>query len=159
MRRAILLCLLLVGGLARATTLPPELKAYDFAEAYYVEDGGVVISPYDHGFVCPHGIETPEGIRVMPGDNFVQLNPNRLLWEEYHFVRLSADQREAFFHERIFHYKVTKDARGRARRQREQLLGTDDFYLTRFRGMEPADHVFTDIELHPGAQEWSVPKS
>ena len=49
------------------TTLPPELKAYDFAEAYYIEDGGVVISPYNHGFYCPHGVETPEGIRIMPG--------------------------------------------------------------------------------------------
>ena len=27
---------------SHATTLPPELKAYDFARAYYVEDGGVV---------------------------------------------------------------------------------------------------------------------
>ena len=47
---------------AHATTLPPEFKAYDFGEAYYIEDGGVVISPYDHGFYCPHGIQTPEGI-------------------------------------------------------------------------------------------------
>jgi hypothetical protein len=142
----------LISGLGRATTLPPELKAYDFAEAYYVEDGGVVIAPYAHGFYCPHGVETPEGIRVMPGDRFVQFNPNRMLEEDYRFVRLDGSQ--AFFHERIFRYKVARDARGRFCEQREQLLDTDDFYLSRFRGMELFDFVFTDIELHPGSQEW-----
>src|ERR1039457_7203707 len=122
---------------ARATTLPPELKAYDFAEAYYIEDGGVVISPYDHGFYCPHGVLTPEGIRIMPGDRFVQFNPDRMLEGDYRFLRLSADGTQAFFHERIYRYKVVKDAHGRRCEQRQQLLDTDDFYLTRFRGMEP----------------------
>jgi hypothetical protein len=144
---------------ARATTLPPELKAYDFAEAYYIEDGGVVILPYNHGFSCPHGVETPEGIRVMPGDRFVQFNPDRMLEEDYRFLRLSANGTQAFFHERIYRYKVVKDARGRLHKQREELLDTDDFYLTRFRGMEPFDHVFTNIELHPGSREWYTPKN
>lgn len=149
---------LAVAGGARGTTLPPELKAYDFAEAYYIEDGGVVISPYDHGFYCPHGVETPEGIRVMPGDRFVQFNPGRMLEEDYQFLRLGADGTQAFFHERIFRYKVVRDVRGRIARRREELLDTDDFYLTQFRGMEPFDHVFTDIEVHPGSQEWRVSK-
>ena len=150
--------LLLSFGAARATTLPPEFKAYDFGEAYYVEDGGVVISPYDHGFYCPHGIETPEGIRVMPGDTFVQFNPDRMHEEVYHFARLNAEETQAFFHERIYRYKMVRDARGHFRPQREELVGADDFYLSRFRGMEPFDHVFTDIELHPGEQEWRVSK-
>ena len=145
---------LLSAALARGTTLPPEFKAYDFGEAYYVEDGGVVISPYDHGFYCPHGIETPEGIRVMPGDRFVQFNPNRMEEEDYLLLRLNAAQTQAFFHERIYRYNLVRDPRGGWRKQRGQLLNTDDFYLTRFRGMEPFDHVFTDLELHPGSQEW-----
>jgi hypothetical protein len=158
MRIAGLFLLVLSFGTAQATTLPPEFKAYDFGEAYYVEDGGVVISPYDHGFYCPHGIETQEGIRVMPGDSFVQFNPDRMHEEVYHFVRLSSDQTQAFFHERIYRYKMVKDAHGRFRPRRGQLVDNDDFYLTRFRGMEPFDHVFTDIELHPGEQEWRVSK-
>jgi hypothetical protein len=152
-----LLLVLSLGG-AHATTLPPEFKAYDFGEAYYVEDGGVVISPYDHGFSCPHGIETPEGIRVMPGDTFVQFNPDRMHEEVYRFVRLNAGQTQAFFRERIYRYKMVKDTRGRFRPRREELVDTDDFYLSRFRGVEPFDHVFTDIELHPGEQEWRVGK-
>jgi hypothetical protein len=130
------------------------LKAYDFAEAYYVEDGGVVISPYAHGFFCPRGIETPKGIRVMPGDVFVQFNPDRLQEEEYQLVRLNAAQTQAFFHEKTYRYRTLRDAHGQFYEKRGRLLGTDDFYLTQFRGMEPFDHVFTDIELHPGAREW-----
>jgi hypothetical protein len=151
--------LLLSFAAVRATTLPPEFKAYDFGEAYYVEDGGVVISPYDHGFYCPHGIETPEGIRIMPGDTFIQFNPDRMHEEVYHFVRLNAEQTQAFFHERVYRYKMVKIARGHFHPQREELVGTDDFYLSRFRGMEPFDHVFTNIELHPGEQEWRVSKN
>ncbi len=148
------LLLVLMAGMARATTLPPELKAYDFAEAYYVEDGGVVVSPYDHGFVYRHGVETPEGIRFMPGDTFTQYNPNRMVEEDYRLVRLNSEQNRAFFHERIYRYKVVKDSRGRWREVRGKLLDTDDFYLTEFRSLEPFDHVFTDIEMHPGSQEW-----
>jgi hypothetical protein len=149
------LCLLgLLAIPGRATTLPPELKAYDFAQAYYLEDGGVVIAPYSHGFYCPHGIETPEGIRVMPGDTFVQFNPNRLREEEYQLVRLNAGQTRAYFHERIFRYKTVQDGPGKFHEQREQLLDTDDFYLTKFRGLEWFDFAFPDLELHPGDQEW-----
>ena len=148
-----------LAGMAalRATTLPPEMKAYDFGEAYYIEDGGVVISPYDHGFYCPRGIETPEGIRVMPGGRFVQLNSDRMQEEDYHFLRLSDDGTQAFFHEDIYRYSLMRTARG-WRPVRHELLDTDDFYLTQFRGMEPFDHVFPDIEIHPGTQEWRVSK-
>jgi hypothetical protein len=152
--RDISLALILTISAARATTLPPELKAYDFAEAYYVEDGGVVVSPYDHGFAYRHGVETPEGIRFMPGDRFVQYDPNRMLEEDYQLVRLNAAQTQAFFHERIYRYKAERDSRGRFCEVREQLLGTDDFYLTKFRALEPFDHVFTYLELHPGTEEW-----
>ena len=153
-----LFLLLLPMGSMLGTTLPPELKAYDFAEAYYIEDGGVVIAPYDHGFSCSRGVETPEGIRVMPGGRFVEFNPDRMLEEDYYLLRLNADGTQAFFHERIFAYRVARDVRGKICRQRGRLLATDDFYLTQFRGMEPFDHVFTDIELHPGSQEWRVSK-
>ena len=142
----------LLSGAAHATTLPPELKAYDFAEAYYIEDGGVVISPYAHGFYCPHGVRTPEGVRVMPGDTFYQYDSGRQVCEEYHFVRLSGEQ--AFFHEHLYRYHVGRNARGHVVPIRDQSLGTNDFYLSQFRGMEWADHIFTNIELHPGLQEW-----
>jgi len=159
MRLALLiLAASLVTAVVHATTLPPELKAYDFCAAYYIEDGGVVLSPYDHGFYCPAGIATPEGIRIMPGDRFVQFNPDRLLWEEYHFVRLNDAQTRAFFHENIFRYKTVRDEHGTFRKIRQQLLATDDFYLTQFRGMELFDHVFPNIELHPGDKEWQSEK-
>ena len=150
----------LLAGMAglRATTLPPEMKAYDFAEAYYVEDGGVVISPYDHGFYCPRGVETPEGIRVMPGGRFIQFNSDTMHEEVYHFLRLGEDGTQAFFHEDIYRYSMQRNARGRWVPIRHELTGTDDFYLTQFRGMEPFDHVFPEIELHPGEQEWRVSK-
>ena len=149
-----LLFFALITARSAGTTLPPELKAYDFAEAYYVEDGGVVISPYAHGFYCPHGVETPEGIRVMPGDTFSQFDEGQRVEEEYHFLRLSADQTQAFFHERIYRYSVVRDAKGRLHQKRGMLVDTDDFYLTRFRGMEWADHAFTGLDLHPGLESW-----
>ena len=148
------LLLVFASPLCRATTLPPELKAYDFGEAYYVEDGGVVVSPYDHGFVYRHGVGTPEGIRFMPGDSFTQLNPDRHVWQEFFLVRLNKDETRAFFHERIYRYAANRDARGHVVETRGKWLGSDDFYLSRFRGMEPFDHVFTNVELHPGSAEW-----
>jgi hypothetical protein len=142
------------GTAARVTTLPPELKAYDFSQAYYLEDGGVVIAPYEYGFYCPDGVRTPEGIRIMPGDTFIQFNPNRLREERYRLVRLNPAQTRAYFHEDIFRYKTVKDGPGKFHEQREQLIDTDDFYLTRFRGLEWFDYAFPIIELHPGDQEW-----
>ena len=83
-----------------------------FAEAYYIEDGGVVISPYAHGFYCRDGVETPEGIRVMPGGNFAQFDERRMVVEVYRLVRLSEDGTQAFFREQIYRYAVGKDAPG-----------------------------------------------
>jgi hypothetical protein len=156
MPRLFLLLLLpgLLTGMSRATTLPPELKAYDFAEAYYVEDGGVVISPYAHGFYCPHGVETPEGIRVMPGDTFFMFDEGQKVEEEYHLLRLNPEGTRAFFHEDIFRYRVMRDARGRSGEKRGALIDTNDFYLSQFRGLEWFDHVFTGLDLHPGLQNW-----
>ena len=84
------------------STLPPEMKAYDFAQAYYIEDGGIVIVPYDYGFSCPHYVETPEGLRVMPGGTFSQYDPQHQVDQVFYFVRLSADGTQAYFRERVY---------------------------------------------------------
>jgi hypothetical protein len=144
----------LLAGKSAATTLPPELKAYDFAEAYYIEDGGVVISPYANGFVCPQGIETPEGIRVMPGDSFSMYDEGQKVEEHYHLLRLNPGGTRAFFHEDIFRYRRMRDAQGRWCEVRGARVDTDDFYLTQFRGLEWFDHVFTGLDLHPGLETW-----
>jgi hypothetical protein len=139
--------------------LPPELKAYDFGEAYYIEDGGVVISPYAAGFYCPDGTSTPEGIRVMPGQGFVQIDSSRKVEQVFKLIRLNEDGSRAFFREHVYTYETSVDQSGRTIRHRMRFLSTDDFYLTRFRGMEPFDHVFTNIELNPGARVWAVSKN
>jgi len=72
---------------SHATTLPPELKAYDFARAYYVEDGGIVIAPQE-GFYTVGGVQTPEGIRIMPGHTFIQFDEAHLIMEVYKFISL-----------------------------------------------------------------------
>jgi hypothetical protein len=145
----------LVGtsSVAWATTLAPELKAYDFARAYYLEDGGIVIAPQD-GFYCPEGVQTPEGIRVMPGQTFIQFDPARLIMEHYKFVRLDADERRAFFHETRYHYKVVKNAEGKFRIIRQDYIDSDDFYLSHFRLLEWFDFAFPYTEIHPGEQLW-----
>lgn len=151
------LALLLNAGVfsfnAHATTLAPELKAYDFARAYYIEDGGVVIAPRE-GFYCPDGVETPEGIRVMPGQTFIQFDEGKLIMEVYHFTRLDADGRRAFFHERRYHYKVVKNAEGKFVFLRDGYIDSDDFYLTRFRGLEWFDFAFPGLDIQPGEQYW-----
>jgi hypothetical protein len=138
---------------SRATTLPPELKAYDFARAYYVEDGGVVISPQD-GFYTSGGIPTPEGIRIMPGHTFIQFDPARLIMEVYKFVSLDPDERRAHFHERRYHYKVEKDAHGKNHIIPLDYIDSDDFYLSHFRLLEWFDFAFPYIEISPGEQHW-----
>ncbi len=138
----------------RATTLPPELKAYDFGEAYYIEDGGVVISPYVNGFYCAHGIPTPEGIRVMPGDSFTQFDEGQQVEEVYHLLRVTGDERRAFFHEDIYKYSTMKDAQGRWCERRGRQVDRDDFYLSHWRSLEWFDHVFTGLDLHPGLETW-----
>jgi hypothetical protein len=145
---------LALPALGRATTLPPELKAYDFGEAYYVEDGGVVISPYASGFSCADGIATPEGIRVMPGSSFIQFDEGEQVEEVYHLQRVTADERRAFFHEDIYKYATARDAQGRWYEKRGRKVDSDDFYLSHWRSLEWFDHVFTGLDLHPGLETW-----
>jgi hypothetical protein len=155
MRRPFIVLALFAGATisSHATTLIPELKAYDFARAYYVEDGGVVIVPQD-GFYCRDGVQTPEGIRIMPGQTFVQFDPARLIMEVYKFVRLDAGERRAFFHERRYHYKVVKLAEGGNHIIPQEYIDSDDFYLSHFRLLEWFDFAFPYMEIHPGEQLW-----
>jgi len=138
---------------SRATTLPPELKAYDFARAYYVEDGGVVMAPQD-GFYSIGGVQTPDGIRLMPGQTFIQFDPDHLIMEVYKFVWLDPDERRAYFHERRFHYEVVKDAAGKDHTIPGNAIDSDDFYLSHFRLLEWFDFAFPYLEIHPGEQYW-----
>ncbi len=158
MKRILFFTVLLIGLLApisaaRATTLGPELKAYDFARAYYVEDGGIVIAPRE-GFYCPQGVQTPEGIRVMPGQTFIQFDAGKLIMEVYKFVRLDADQRRAFFHERRYHYTVGTNAEDKRVFIRGAYIDSDDFYLSKFRLLEWFDFAFPGVDLSPGEQYW-----
>ncbi len=137
----------------RATTMLPEMKAYDFARAYYIEDGGIVIVPQD-GFYCPAAVKTPEGIRIMPGQTFTQLDPSRLIMEVYTFKHLDADEKRAYFHERRYHYKVIRTPENKWRIIQQEYIDSDDFYLTQFRALEWTDFAFPDVEIHPGEQLW-----
>ena len=138
---------------SRATTLPPELKAYDFARAYYVEDGGIVISPQD-GFHCSGGVKTPEGIRLMPGQVFIQFDPDHHVMEVYKFVSLDPGEKRAHFHEHRYHYEVVQDAHGKRHILPGASIDTSDFYLSHFRLLEWFDFAFPYVELHPGEQGW-----
>ena len=138
---------------SHATTLPPELKAYDFARAYYVEDGGVVISPQE-GFYSTGGAQTPEGIRLTPGQTFIQFDESRLIMEVYKFVSLDPGERRAHFHERRYRYEVTKDATGKRHIVPGHYIESDDFYLSHFRLLEWFDFAFPYLEIHPGEQYW-----
>jgi hypothetical protein len=138
---------------SHATTLPPELKAYDFARAYYVEDGGVVISPQE-GFYSTGGVQTPEGIRLMPGQVFIQFDESRLIMEVYKFVSLDPGERRAHFHERRYYYTVTKDANGKRHVNPQGFIDSSDFYLSHFRLLEWFDFAFPYLEIHPGEENW-----
>jgi len=138
---------------SHATTLPPELKAYDFARAYYVEDGGVVISPQE-GFYTMGGVQTPEGIRLMPGQVFAQLDESRFIMEVYKFVSLDPGERRAHFHEHRYHYKVATDAHGKRHIVPQDSIDSEDFYLSHFRLLEWFDFAFPYLEIHPGEENW-----
>ncbi len=154
MRTVGLFLLLVLSAMARASTLPPELKAYDFAQAYYIEDGGIVIVPYDYGFSCPAYTETPEGLRVMPGGTFSQYDPQHQVDQEFRFLRLSADGTQAFFRERVYACHPASAPSGKPAHVRYRLLGTNKFYLSQFRDLEWFDFVFGNIQMHPGLAEW-----
>ena len=138
---------------ARATTMIPELKAYDFARAYYIEDGGIVIVPQD-GFYCPQAVKTPEGLRVMPGQSFTQFDPARMIMEVYKFTRLDDATHRAYFHERRYHYKVIRTPQDKWRIIQQDYIDSGDFYLTQFRALEWFDFAFPYAEIHPGEQLW-----
>ncbi|MCE0524140.1 MAG: hypothetical protein LV480_14640 [Methylacidiphilales bacterium] len=148
------ICVLLwLMNSARATMMPPEMKAYDFARAYYIEDGGIVIVPQD-GFYCPDAVKTPEGLRVMPGQTFIQFDPARLIMEVYRFTHLDMDKKRAYFHERRYRYKVVRTGEEKWRIVPLNYLDSDDFYLTQFRALEWFDFDFPYTEIHPGEQLW-----
>jgi len=138
---------------SRATTLLPEMKAYDFARAYYIEDGGIVIVPQG-GFYCPHAVKTPEGLRIMPGQTFIQFDPARMIMEVYTFKRLDADEKRAYFHERRYRYKVVRTGQKKWRIIPLNYIDSDDFYLTQFRALEWFDFAIPDVEIHPGEELW-----
>jgi hypothetical protein len=139
---------------ARASTLSPELKAYDFAQAYYIEDGGIVIVPYSYGFSCPNYVTTPEGLRVMPGGTFAQYDPQHQVDQDFRFTRLSADGTQAYFHEKVYLCHAVTAADGQPAHVHVRLLGSNDFYLSQFRDLEWFDFVFGNIQMHPGLAEW-----
>lgn len=152
-RLASILVFALLALAGRGSTLPPEMKAYDFAQAYYIEDGGIVIVPNGYGFSCPKYTETPEGLRVMPGGTFSQYDPQHQVDQEFYFKRLSADGTQAYFHERVYACRATTAKNGKPAHIRIREIGTHDFYLSQFRGMEWFDFVF-NFQLHPGLDEW-----
>ena len=145
-----LIFLIVSQQMTYATTLAPELKAYDFAQAYYIEDGGVVLAPYHHGFYCDDGNETPEGIRIMPGKTFMQYDPSRMIVDEYKLLHLNKEGTRAFFHQNSYRYKVTKDAKGKFHYIRGQQVAENDFYLSQWRSLEWFDFAFPEVEVHPG---------
>jgi hypothetical protein len=149
----IVIGILAAPAVVHATTMIAELKAYDFARAYYIEDGGIVISPQD-GFYCPEAMQTPEGLRAMPGQTFTQFDPARLIMEIYTFTRLDVDEKRAYFHERRYHYKVIRTDQGKWRIIQQDYIDSTDFYLTQFRALEWFDFAFPCTEIHPGEQLW-----
>jgi hypothetical protein len=138
---------------SRATTLWPELKAYDFARAYYLEDGGITLVPQD-GFSCAHATPTPDGLHIAPGQTFTQFDPSRMIMEVYAFKRIDKDERRAYFHERRYRYEVVRADNGRPRIVPLNYLDSDDFFLTHWRALEWFDFAITDVEIHPGEELW-----
>jgi hypothetical protein len=154
-RRSLLAFALLAASTVsgHATTLAPEIKAYDFARAYYLEDRGITLQPQD-GFYCKGGTSTPEGLHLSPGQTFVEFDPARHIKEVYRFIRITPDERRAYFHEQRYHYKVVPLPRNARRFVQQEYIDSDDFYLTRFRQWQWLDGVFPDFEVHPGEELW-----
>jgi hypothetical protein len=99
-------------------------------------------------------VQTPEGVRIMPGQNFTQFDPSRLIMEVYTFKHLTPDEKRAYFHERRYHYKVVRTEENKWRIVQQEFIDSDDFYLTQFRALEWTDFAFPDVEIHPGEQLW-----
>ena len=156
MRHSILIALALLGAAmfpTHATTLWPELKAYDFCRAYYLEDGGITLVPQD-GFYCPGATKTPEGLHIAPGQTFTQFDPARMIMEVYTFKRIDKDAHRGYFHERRYRYKVVRTDAGKLRIVPLNYLDSDDFFLTHWRALEWFDGAIPDVEIHPGEELW-----
>jgi hypothetical protein len=151
----LLLCVLLVATIAssHATTLWPELKAYDFCRDYYLEDGGITLVPQD-GFYCPEATKTPEGLHIAPGQTFVQFDPARMIMEVYTFERIDKNEHRGYFREKRYRYEVVRTPENRQRIVPLNYLDSHDFYLTRWRALEWFDGAFPDFEIHPGEDLW-----
>jgi len=150
----LIVALTLSASTVHATTLPPEFKAYDFAEAYYIEDGGVVISPYSHGFFCKDGIQTPEGIRIMPGKTFAQFDESRMVVDIYKLLYLNKEGTRAYFQQETYLYKVVKDKDGKYHDEIREHVASSKFYLTKFRMFEIVDHDVPYVEVPPTTRAW-----
>lgn len=153
MKQLCVLLLFLTAQAASATTLIPELKAYDFARAYYLKDGGMIVVPQD-GFYCPQAVKTPEGLLIKPGQMFTQFDPARHIMEVYKFTRLDPDEHRAYFHERRYHYVRLRTPQNKWHIVQQDYIDSSDFYLTRFRALEWTDLGFPYTEIHPGEQLW-----
>jgi len=154
MRCLLFLALLLLASAAvQASTLAPDLKAYDFCRAYSIENGGVILAPYPYGFYTTDGTKVPHGIQFMPGDRFMQFDASRMVVDQYRLVRLGAQGTRAFFHQVTCRYKVVK-YNGKFRDIIGQQVDSEDFYITKWRSAGWYDSVFPLIRLNPGAQAW-----
>ena len=138
---------------SHATTLWPELKAYDFCRAYYLEDGGITLQPQD-GFYGPEGTQTPEGLHFKPGQWFIQFDPARMVMEVYTFLRIDPNEHRGYFHEKRYHYKVIRTDDGKQRIIPLDYINSYDFYLTHWRALEWLDNAIPDVEIHPGEDLW-----
>ncbi len=161
-----LLFVILLAGTAQAGTdssfesssssssCKPEWKTCEFAKGYYIEDGGIVVRPPDHGFYYQHGVETPEGVRFKPGDTFATYDTQRHIEKVYWLMKVNWSNSRAYFHQQVYGYKVVKNRSGQYHKVRVAMLAKRDFSLTHYRGLVAWDHSFTNIEMHPGTQLW-----
>jgi hypothetical protein len=150
---AIGLLLAVLAGSAQGGAPDFTSSACEFGKAYYIEDGGVVVVPMDHGFHYKHGVETLDGVRFRPGDWFVQYDFKQRVVHYYWLKRVNGLNSRAFFHEQTYRYKTVKNSRGKPHRVRTKLVATKDFSVTHFRGLV-ADHVFNTIEMKPASPLW-----
>jgi hypothetical protein len=144
---------LVLAGAAHAGS-SASMTTCDFAQAYYIQDGGIVVVPYKHGFYYRHGVETPQGIVFRPGDTFVVYDSKRHLERIYWLTRVNLFNNRAYFHEQIYHYRVLTNADGKTYRSRRGMLASKDFNLTHFRGLVAFDHEVRNIEARPGSILW-----
>jgi hypothetical protein len=143
-----------VAGASHAGSSAPPLTTCDFAKAYYIQDGGLVVKPYKHGFYYRHGVPTPEGIIFRPGDTFVVYDSTRHVERVYWLLRVNLFNNRAYLHEQIYRYKLATDSHGRTYHARRGLLVSKDFSLAHFRGLVAFDHSVYNIEMRPGSLLW-----